>query len=421
MKVLWVTNVPLPEASTLLNQKPTPFGGWLINASMDLSDKLEGTLFIAFPIDSVNGYRLLQGERIKYLPFLRVKLNDDNLIKNNVFFEEMINEVKPDIVHIFGTEYPHTLSMVNICNKIGVKTVISIQGLVSIYSKHYMANVPESIQKRYTIRDFIKRDNLKKQQIKFMKRGLQEIEAIMKSSHVIGRTTWDKACSIQINPQINYHFCNETLRDEFYHHQWSADKCEKYSIFASQASYPIKGIHYLLEAMPLIIDKFPKAKLYIAGYNILKDNDIKNKLRISSYGKYIKELIKKYKLEGKVFFTGVLNEKEICERYLVSNVFVCPSSIENSPNSLGEAMILGVPCVASNVGGVSDMLRHNEEGFVYQADAPYMLAYYICKIFEDKNLTLEFSTKARKHALITHNKETNTRKLIAIYKEILSK
>ena len=89
-------------------------------------------------------------------------------------------------------------------------------------------------------------------------------------------------------------------------------------------------------------------------------------------------------LERNVVFTGPLDEEKMCQRYLKSNVFVCPSSIENSPNSLGEAMVLGVPCVASDVGGVSDMLKHKEEGFVYQTDAPYMLAHYVCEIFENE-------------------------------------
>ena len=67
------------------------------------------------------------------------------------------------------------------------------------------------------------------------------------------------------------------------------------------------------------------------------------------------------------------------ERFLKSNVFVSPSTIENSPNSLGEAMLLGIPCISSDVGGVKNLLKHEEEGYVYQTDAPYMLAYYVKK------------------------------------------
>jgi glycosyltransferase involved in cell wall biosynthesis len=174
----------------------------------------------------------------------------------------------------------------------------------------------------------------------------------------------------------------------------------------------------MLEAMPLILNRFPDAKLYIGGGNITKSDTIWDKLKRTSYGKYIEELIRRYSLESCVEFTEILDEKQMCQRYLKSNVFVCPSSIENSPNSLGEAMILGVPCVASDVGGVADMLNHREEGFVHQTDAPYMLAHYVCEIFANDELALQFSVKAKEHAMRTHDPQTNLNTLLEIYEQI---
>ena len=84
-------------------------------------------------------------------------------------------------------------------------------------------------------------------------------------------------------------------------------------------------------------------------------------------------------------------------------------------------MILGVPCVASYVGGIPDMLKDKDEGFLYQHDAPYMLAHYVCTIFENEDLALKFSKNAREHALMTHDRKENTRRLIEIYSEIVSK
>ena len=154
--------------------------------------------------------------------------------------------------------------------------------------------------------------------------------------------------------------------------------------------------------------------------NPVKSDLFIDNIKISSYGKYLKELIKRYNLQDSVVFTGLLDEKQMCERYLRSHVFVCPSSIENSPNSLGEAMIFGVPCVASDVGGVTDLLTHKEEGFVYQTDAPYMLAYYVCEIFANDELALQFSVKARGHAMRTHDREMNNQAMVSIYKNIIS-
>jgi len=419
MNVLWIVNTSLPEASLLMNEKPMPYGGWLVNSSVDLSKQDDIILSIAFSKQGSNKVNTLYGEKIRFYSFLPFSHKMAFLNSSNSQLEEILRIVQPDIVHIFGTEYPHTLAVINACSKENIKAVISIQGLVSLCSRHYMASIPEKVQRKFTFRDFVKQDNLKQQQKKFDYNGKLEIQAIKKVKHIIGRTTFDKACSTQINPDIQYHFCNETLREEFYKHVWSLEKCQKHSIFVSQATYPIKGLHYMLEAMPQILKKFPNAKLYVAGTDITKSVTLKEKLKKTSYSKYITELIQKYDLKHKVIFTGTLDEKQMCEIYLKSNVFVCPSSIENSPNSLGEAMILGVPCVASDVGGVSDMLKHKEEGYVYQADAPYMLAYYICEIFNNKELTIKLSQNAREHALKTHNRDKNTEMLIALYKNII--
>lgn len=88
----------------------------------------------------------------------------------------------------------------------------------------------------------------------------------------------------------------------------------------------------------------------------------------------------------------------MCNRYLKVNVYALPSFIENSPNFLSEAMLLGVAVVAADVGGVKELLQHEEEGYIYQADAPYMLAGNIMKYFQDDLVATQKVEKARIHA-----------------------
>ena len=106
------------------------------------------------------------------------------------------------------------------------------------------------------------------------------------------------------------------------------------------------------------------------------------------------------------------------QAYLSANVFVLPSTIENSPNSLGEAMLLGVPCAASLVGGVSNLLADGKEGLVYQSTAPYMLAYYVNQVFAMGDQAETLGAAAREHALKTHDPEKNLRDLLDIYRKL---
>lgn len=419
MRILWLINIPLPEASILMQREVSPYGGWLINASNKLSKNEKVKLSIAFPDKKIKRFERIEGNIISYYPFEEINKKKD--IDNNTILKDIVEDIKPDIVHIYGTELPHSVAMVNVCNELNIKTVISIQGLVSIIEKHMYSGLPLFAIYGRTLRNLIRKDNVSGLKKIFVNRGKNEIIALERTKNIIGRTTWDKACSLQVNSNINYFHCNETLREEFYKYQWDLNKCERYSIFLSQAQYPIKGLHFVLQALPLIITKYPKTKVYISGKNITKSDSIKDKLLMTYYGKYIRKIIKKLDLEGNIIFTGPLDEDKMCQMFLNSHVFVSPSTIENESNSLSESKILGVPSIASYVGGVIDRVHHNIDGFHYQHDAPYMLAHYVCQIFENDSLALKFSSKAREYALQTHDRDENTRRLIEIYTKICDK
>ena len=422
-KVLWLCNVMLPKIARHLDKPETSFGGWLVGLSNDLLKNNDIELSLCFPVSEereiVNG----NADEIEFHSFYsnsRLRhIYDSNQEK---VFIEIVKEAKPDIIHIFGTEYPHALAMVKACEELGMsnRVVVNIQGLASMCSMHYFSGLPLKVVNKITIRDFIRKDSLKQQKKKFEMRGEHEIKALQSISHVIGRTDWDMACTKQITSTINYHFCNETLRDTFYTDEsWDLDKCIKKSIFLSQASYPIKGFHYVLEAIGEIAKKNPEVHIYISGSNIYEEIGLKNKLKQSSYSHYIKKVIKNFNLQSRITFLGILDEQQMRDRILKSHVFVCPSTIENSPNSLGEAMILGTPSIASYVGGIPSLLKHGEEGFLYQHDAPYMLAHYVNKLFLDNDLAREMSRKAKIRATTTHCKLKNVDSVMKVYETML--
>ena len=86
--------------------------------------------------------------------------------------------------------------------------------------------------------------------------------------------------------------------------------------------------------MPEILQEFPQAHISVAGISITGYGTLKEKLKISGYGKYLRDLMKVHDLEGRVSVLGNLTDRQMKEAYLNSHVFVCPSALENSPNSL---------------------------------------------------------------------------------------
>ena len=410
IRIVWCCNKKPTKVSSMIGQNADCLGGWLDYTCGALASRDGVQLSVLFPdsleyeknVDNFGYYSFIEGNSRRRIL-------------------EILGRIKPDIIHVWGTEFPHSNETLKACEELGLinNCVVSIQGLVSLYGKrHYIEGLPEKIVRRYTLRDFIKKDNVQKGREMFLRRGEGEIEALQRTKHVIGRTDWDRAAMQMFNSQASYHFCNESLRDSFYQNKWDISKIKRHSIFVSQCSYPIKGFHYMLEAMPEIIKRHPDAHIYTTGRDLLHPSR-KEKILMTSYQKYLLDLIKQYHLSEHVSFLGMLSEAQMCKQYLKANVFVSASTIENSPNSVGEAMLVGCPVVASDVGGVKNMLEHGREGFVYQSSAPYMLAYYVNRIFEDDGLACDISEKARKHAAITHDREINMERLCKIYEDVM--
>lgn len=412
MKILWITNILMPDIAEAIGKSRPSAGGWMYSLASSLTlhdNNLQLVIATVSKIDKLT-HQLVNGIDYYVLP-LRGKMTVYQKHLEGIW-KSIYDEQKPDVVHIHGTEYPHGLAFLNACPY--AKSVISIQGMVGPYSRYYTGGLSKlDIYKNLTIIDFLTQMNILKEKKDFEKRGVYEKEAIKRVNHIIGRTSWDKAHTWAINSNAEYHFCNETLRSIFYEKAWCYENCEHHSIFISQASYPIKGFHQVLKAMPFILSKYPDTKIRVAGADIVKGKLYFGKTYISTnYGSYIKSLLRNLGLVDKVIFLGPLQEEEMCNQYLKSNVFICPSSIENSPNSLGEAQLLGMPCVASYSGGIPDMMRGREE-WLYRFEEIEMLAELVCKAFE---LRHPFN---RQDALDRHNLKRNTKQVIEIYKHII--
>ncbi len=329
-------------------------------------------------------------------------------------FARELAEYAPEVIHVWGTEYPHTLAMVRCAEQAGLldHLVVSIQGLCHVIAERYLMGLPEQACRSLTFRDLVRKDSLLQQQEKFRLRGENEKAVLALARHVMGRTSWDRSHTAAVNPRRHYHFCNETLREPFYEGRWRYDRCEQYRIFAPGCDYPVKGFHILLEAFAPIAREFPEAMLAVPGPSPLAVG-----LRRNGYQKYLCRLLKKHRLENRVKFLGPLTAEQMKQQYLRSHVFVLPSVMENSPNSLGEAMVLGVPCAAADVGGVAELMGEGE-GLLWPAGDSKALEAAIRGLFRLGGGAAQLGAAARAHGRVTHDPETNRAALLDIYESL---
>jgi len=416
MRVLWISNIIFPELCDRLGMPAPVVAGWMqsgAKALLEQEDALDLAVVSFYQGDSL---QVFCDSHIRYY-LVPEKTTNSLLYDARVehFLKVVNDDFKPNLVHIHGTECGHSLAQVRACGS--ENTVVSIQGLVHYCKDYYFGGISErELMKCRTFRDIVRRDSLFNQRNRMAKRGLLEVELLKSVRHVIGRTSWDKACVWALNPNANYHSCNETLRDGFYNKQWQYDKYSPHTIFLSQGHYPLKGLHQVIKSLPLILREYPDTEVYVSGVNFFSDLPFWRK---NGYANFVQKLLVQLGVTEKVHFLGQLSEEQMIAEYMNAHVFVCPSAIENSPNSVGEAQLLGTPVVASYVGGTMDMVKDGETGFLYRYEEISLLAQRVCELFSNRELCERISVQERTVANARHSKDTNARALVEIYKEIV--
>lgn len=130
-----------------------------------------------------------------------------------------------------------------------------------------------------------------------------------------------------------------------------------------------------------------------------------------------------YGLDSKrcnINYLGILSEEDLLSELLNASIFIHPSYIDNSPNSVCEAQILGLPVIACNVGGVSSILDDRKSGILVPANAPYEIVYYVKKLTTDVEYNQTLSQKASEYASKRHNKTLIVHDLLFAYTKIIT-
>lgn len=417
--ILWLVSVTLPQAAAACGLSAHEVsGGWLTGQLTAL--RAQGPLpLTVVSLDSRTAAPLTgetDGVRYCILPAAGADL------------AALLRAEDPALVHIWGTEYPAAAAMQAAAEAAGVPVLVTIQGVMCECAAHLLDGVPERYIHSGPLQRlagrFVPAGFLDQQQRRFDELAKSEAAVLGKARHVSGRTGFDRAAAARLTPQARYYHCNETLRPAFYRPPLWAPRTFGNApvILMAQGNYPLKNLHTALKAMPAVLCRWPGAELRVAGWPPPDKGPLLNILVdwLQPYQRYCKKLAKELKLTDHLRYTGPLEEAAMRAAFLEADVYLLPSICENSPNSLGEAMLLGLPCVASRAGGIPDMLADGSEGVLYgdacDADA---LADALCTVLARPDGGAALGQAARSRALAAHDPAANAAALAGIYRAML--
>ncbi|HSU29354.1 MAG TPA: glycosyltransferase family 4 protein [Chitinophagaceae bacterium] len=417
MKVLWFTNTP-----SLYKENSHHYNGagWI--------KSLEEMVITVPGIElGVSFYHPEDGEKCRrgnttYYPILRKKGSPLRKLYHNwkaavepkadiQRYLEVIRDFKPDIIQIFGTES----SFAAVQPFTDIPVVIHLQGLISPYENTFY---PAGIN-RYNILfepRFFKRhllgNSLLFDRKRFNKQAKRELSYFKASRYLMGRTGWDKLVSALLAPQSVYFHVDEVLRSIFYSTPaWRPADRNKLIIVSTISRTIYKGLDLVLKTAKLLKEHTALSfEWQVAG---LSQDDI----IVSFFERQLGITCK----DCNVILTGVKDDVELIQMQKAADVFVHPSYIENSPNSVCEAQLLGMPVIACNAGGVSSLIESGVNGILVPANAPYDLAAQVKKLANEKTYAAELGKQGRIAAQQRHDRKKILSDLIEAYEAIVNK
>lgn len=417
MKVLWVSLVKFPPLCEHLGEAAPAHCGWMYASAKAMLREMPDIQLGVMVYSYGSSYEKYEIEGITYYLIPTRKI-DRTSKKQIEACRRAITDFTPKLIHIHGTE--HSLAKAAcVANECNARVLANIQGLagaimrfadggISLWDK--LTNI--------TPLDFYRGTFLLNAKHSFKLRAECEHYVLTHITDIVGRTQWDHDHVMTINPQLRYHFMNETLRDSFYEEPiWDYAHCKKHSIFVSNSGYPLKGAHQVLRALPIILRQYPDTEVNFCGSSVMS-NKLKDMLHFQGYHLYLRRLVKRLHLQEHVRFLGSLSEIQMKQQFLNANVYVMPSAIENSPNSLCEAQILGTPVVASYCGGTPTLLTDGETGYFYRYEEFEQLAQLVVRLFVQGN-GISLSAAEMEVAGKRHDREKNAWRLAEIYNDIM--
>lgn len=395
MKVLWFVNKPPARLDELLGQTPVARGSWIDalealvrrEAGMELSVAVQHSLPFGVVQDGAVRYIGMPGESrsgIRRVLSRHLARSDAEILEGSV--RAIVENESPDLIHVHGTERPYGMLVASL----GVPWLVTLQGILSAcevlemrgWDAHARGAVTWSERVRgvspyANMRTLHRRSELERQLL-----GLARV--------VTGRTTFDRDFARLVAPQAAYVHVDEPLRSVFHEARWAGESHGV--LFAVGGNYSRKGLGDLLEAVATLRSRgWPDLVLRVCGI-----------AREAHSARAIAAAIRAYQLSGAVTVLPDLSATDLATELAHADAYVHPTHVDNSPNSLCEALSMGVPCVATRVGGIPSLVTDGVDA-VLVGDDSVSLAGGLARLLSNRELSRRISRAASKNASSRHD------------------
>lgn len=409
-KILWLSNCAFSE------EKISATGTWIIAMGEALIKSGEVELYnITYGNTKIIIRNDCHGINQWIIP--NVKINSEGLPPKYIidFIQVVEQEVNPDLIHIWGTEY--YWGMLAAKNIILKPAILDIQGLLFAYAKVFYGGLSNSeLIECIGVKELLLPKRLfyfRKQD--FLKRGDREKYIINNVNFISVQSSWVKAHIKLENKNAQIFETGIILRNQFYEaEKWNPGGDETIVFTSSSGSNMYKGLHVLFRAIAVLKKTIPTIRLHIAG-SILYDKVLQD-----GYSSFLLKEAQRLNISDSLLWLGSIKEDEIINQLQKASVFVVPSYVETYCVALAEAMMLGVPCVVSYAGAMPELAQDNESALFFPVGDYMACAWNIESIINDDSLAKYLSFKAVTNREIKNNTQNIVKKQLEIYKTVIT-
>jgi glycosyltransferase involved in cell wall biosynthesis len=291
-------------------------------------------------------------------------------------FIREIRAIAPDLVHAHGTEAAFGLAGV----RSGFPCLLSIQGIIHEYFK-----VEPSLA------------------FQLIKR--HEADAVKRGKYFVCRTNFDTQFVSSRNPQARIFMIYEAMHPVYFRMNWELSDSPRILFVGSWEKR--KGLEMLCRALELVKKAVPGTLLYVIGCGS------------PDYVGHLKRLCAELGVEENVAFVGFKLPEEVARYHMETQLFVLPSESENSPNTLAEAMVSGMPVIATRVGGIPSMVQDGQTGLLVERNNHVELAGKIVYLLTHPMERKRLGDNAKAVARERHFPEKVAEQTMQAYSEIL--